>query len=181
MPACAAVNCKNRQFKGCGRTFHLFPFSRPQVLAVWLANMKRDRWTPTRRSVICCDHFEAECFDLTGQTTRLKQDAVPTIFQFPSHLKKITKPQRKPPKERTFVHPTSNVEAANTTATPKLSTSSAINYHHCYAVPQCTATLKRRLDVALDQISYLQKKVKTLQQKSRRLSKKVTLQCNTMR
>lgn len=39
---------------------------------------------------------------------------------------------------------------------------------------QSLKTVKGRLDVAVDQIDILQKKVKFLQQKSRRLSKKVT-------
>ncbi|XP_077368987.1 THAP domain-containing protein 1-like [Festucalex cinctus] len=178
MPVCAAINCKSRQFKGCGRTFHLFPLSRPQQLALWMVNMRRDKWTPTRRSLLCSDHFDAECFDRTGQTTRLWEDAVPTIFQLPKHLQKRTKPSRKAPKERNFAPATLNKrngEAAKsstpTQAMPKLS---VILDDHRYALPVSPATVKKKLDVAFEQIINLQNKVHMLQQRSRRLQGKVT-------
>ncbi|XP_014678484.1 PREDICTED: uncharacterized protein LOC106818278 [Priapulus caudatus] len=38
-------------------------------------------------SIECSDHFTGNCFDHSGQTTRLAEDAVPILFGFPDHLK----------------------------------------------------------------------------------------------
>jgi len=73
-----------------------FPLKNPQRLEKWVCNMKRadkkdknKMWTPTSSSALCSEHFNPECFDKTGQTTRLKKDAVPTLFDLPEHLKKV--------------------------------------------------------------------------------------------
>ncbi|XP_054644954.1 excitatory amino acid transporter 4 isoform X3 [Dunckerocampus dactyliophorus] len=50
--------------------------------------MRRDRWIPAARSQLCSSHFTEENLDRTGQTVRLGQNAVPTIFDFPDHLLK---------------------------------------------------------------------------------------------
>lgn len=81
----------------------------------------------------------------------------------------ITKASRKPPKARN-----SDVGKAETEATPESPKSSSIYTDHSYSTLQSPRALKRKLDGAVDQIDHLQKKVKTLQQKSRRLGKKVT-------
>ncbi len=61
-----------------------YPSSRPSLLQKWTENTRRDQWEPKRTSVLCSDHFTEECFDRTGQTTRLRENAVPTIFDFPT-------------------------------------------------------------------------------------------------
>ena len=52
--------------------------------------MRRDHWTPKPHSTLCSDHFEEKHFDRTGQTTWLRADAVPTLFNFPRHLIKVS-------------------------------------------------------------------------------------------
>ena len=57
---------------------------------LWLVKMKRDGFNPSATAVLCSDHFEEHCFDRSGQATRLRDDAVPTIFDFPEHLQKVS-------------------------------------------------------------------------------------------
>uniref|UniRef100_A0A8C4R2W2 THAP-type domain-containing protein n=1 Tax=Eptatretus burgeri TaxID=7764 RepID=A0A8C4R2W2_EPTBU len=80
MPSCAAINCSNQQTKGSGKTFHLFPRRSPNLLRQWILKVRRKKWVPSSRSVLCSDHFEESCFDRTGAVVRLKMDAVPTLF-----------------------------------------------------------------------------------------------------
>uniref|UniRef100_UPI00358FFAC5 uncharacterized protein n=1 Tax=Myxine glutinosa TaxID=7769 RepID=UPI00358FFAC5 len=80
MPSCAAINCSNQQTKGSGKTFHLFPRRSPNLLRQWILKVRREKWVPSSRSVLCSDHFEESCFDRTGAVVRLKMDAVPTLF-----------------------------------------------------------------------------------------------------
>ncbi|KAK3874656.1 hypothetical protein Pcinc_020408 [Petrolisthes cinctipes] len=104
MVRCAAYGCKNGDWnikRNSGITFHRFPNKEKHETRYnkWLRNMRWEKWTPGRRSVICSYHFSAECFDRTGKTVRLRSSAVPTIFDFPSRLCKKLK-KRKPPMRR---------------------------------------------------------------------------------
>jgi len=66
------------------------PHSKPELLKRWVVNIRRQDFTPSRKSVICSDHFEDHWFDRTGQTVRLRDGAVPTIFSLPAHLIKVS-------------------------------------------------------------------------------------------
>ncbi|XP_069475995.1 THAP domain-containing protein 2-like isoform X2 [Ambystoma mexicanum] len=100
---CSAINCKNRHRAaskdGVGRavTFHKFPKD-PARRTAWVAAVRRIAdgglpWSPSTSSSLCSAHFKEEAFDRTGQTVRLRQEAVPTIFNFPQHLPEV--PRRK--------------------------------------------------------------------------------------
>ena len=82
--------------------------------------MKRAGWKPTKHSVLCEKHFQAqdyvtppcklEAFDideemkkaLTPSKKYLKADAVPPIFDFPPHLQSNVA-ARKPPAKRKLI------------------------------------------------------------------------------
>ena len=66
--------------------FLRFPHSDPQRMRRWVINMRRDKWNPTARSLLCSKHFTEECFDKTGKTVRLRKTALPTNFLFPKNL-----------------------------------------------------------------------------------------------
>lgn len=51
----------------------------------WMRACRRDR-QPSKHAVLCSNHFSPEWFDRTGQTVRLREGAVPTIFDYPKHL-----------------------------------------------------------------------------------------------
>ncbi|KAM5194719.1 THAP domain-containing protein 2-like isoform 2-T2 [Mantella aurantiaca] len=174
MPACAAINCTSRQTRGCGKSFHRFPHGRPEILKKWVMNMKRDTFKPSSKAVLCSDHFEEFCFDRTGQTIRLRVDAVPTVFSFPGKSRKDRKfhiptlvledddqPFSFPPPSLPEQVPTHNVVEKQVTL------------EHDYCIMDSPKALKKRLDEALNTLHNVKRRLKITQQKFRRLKFKV--------
>lgn len=67
------------------------------LLKLWLYQIKRGNWEPSKYSVICSEHFTEDCFVVKGlQNSRrtLKSDAYPTIFSMAIYSE--------PPKKKTF-------------------------------------------------------------------------------
>ncbi|GBM33484.1 THAP domain-containing protein 1 [Araneus ventricosus] len=84
---CCAFGCNEKFIKGGPITFHSFPKDETRR-KLWESKLKRENFKATNYSRICSRHFSEDCFErekLGG--TWLKKDAVPTIFDFPSHLK----------------------------------------------------------------------------------------------
>ncbi|KAM9171133.1 THAP domain-containing protein 2 [Pangshura tecta] len=84
--SCAAAGCAAVYNKSVNVSFHRFPLD-PKRRKEWIRLVKRNNFVPGKHTFLCSKHFESSCFDLTGQTRRLRMDAVPTIFDFPDHLK----------------------------------------------------------------------------------------------
>lgn len=55
----------------------------------WEVALRRDGFVANDRSMVCSEHFRNQDFDRTGQTVRLKANAVPTIFNFPAHIQRV--------------------------------------------------------------------------------------------
>ncbi|KAH8008711.1 hypothetical protein HPB51_003358 [Rhipicephalus microplus] len=90
--SCVAFGCTNRAKQKPGITFHVFPKDKT-LRDAWQRAVRRDGWEPKNADVLCSEHSEANCFDRTGQTTRLRPGTIPTIFPaFPAHLQKPRKP-----------------------------------------------------------------------------------------
>ena len=68
-----------------------FPLNNQELLSRWLEQMRRTFWYPESTSHICSRHFTPDCFRqyLSGQY-RLKEDAVPTIWNLPSNLARVS-------------------------------------------------------------------------------------------
>nr|XP_037278211.1 THAP domain-containing protein 6-like [Rhipicephalus microplus] len=173
MPACCAVNCTSRPEKSSGKTFHLFPRSKPDLYRRWVVNLRRDKWTPSPGSSLCSDHFTDNCFDRTGARTRLQPDAVPTLFSFPKHLEKRTA-ERKPPKQRTAIVDVTPVEQPNDNTPTTVQENSAHVAEHSYAVLDTPKTLKRKLDACTDSAATVKRKLKLSLERERRLRRKVS-------
>lgn len=102
MPSCSARGCSNRSGRGAKVTFHLFPKNN-EARQKWVPATGRKNWSPGKRAVLCSEHFEEECFDRTGQTTRLRIGAIPTKGKFapkikknPIHIKQEPEDEQKP-------------------------------------------------------------------------------------
>ena len=92
---CVAAGCSNTYSDNVS----LFKFPKDPVLRhKWVKNVQRTRaqWNgPSDHSVLCSQHFDSSCFerdsDLASQMgmqkrRRLKEDAVPTLFERPRAL-----------------------------------------------------------------------------------------------
>ncbi|KAE8632293.1 hypothetical protein XENTR_v10001507 [Xenopus tropicalis] len=172
MPACAAINCTSRQTRGCGKSFHRFPHGRPEVLKKWVMNMRRDKFKPSSKAVLCSDHFEEFCFDRTGQTIRLRTDAVPTVFAFPGKMKKDRKSRHS---AIVFEYPEEPSQYSFSFQEPTMQepNEKCVTAEHDYCITDSPRTLKKRLDDALGSLQSMKRRLKITQQKFRRLKFKV--------
>lgn len=60
-----------------------------EVRSLWERAVRREGWCAKDGDRLCSVHFTPDCFDRTGQTTRLRVGSVPTVFPaFPPHLQK---------------------------------------------------------------------------------------------
>lgn len=76
---CSVPNC--RTAPGDRRNFYKFPLHDPERLDLWLRNMGRNNWTPSRHQYICHQHFSSSNFKVCSGVRYLKNSAVPTLFQ----------------------------------------------------------------------------------------------------
>jgi hypothetical protein len=56
------------------------PFSNKSLLEKWISTIGEQNIKISKFATVCSKHFHESCFDKTGQTTRLYQDAYPTLF-----------------------------------------------------------------------------------------------------
>ncbi|XP_075709022.1 THAP domain-containing protein 2-like [Rhinoderma darwinii] len=155
---CVAFGCSNNSKRGNLVTFHRFP-ANPERRKQWLNLMNREYFSPSLHTFLCSRHFDESCFDRTGQTVRLRTNAVPTIFIYPDHmvekiaLKKaaITKSEEKP-------------SPGSATAIQKYSASHG---DHSYCLPR-PAEIKKKIWDLERKLEIAHKKIKIYQQRERR-------------
>ncbi|XP_014667352.1 PREDICTED: THAP domain-containing protein 2-like isoform X1 [Priapulus caudatus] len=86
---CCAYNCRNcrsKATKAAKITFHKFPKD-DQRRKEWTESLRRKDFQPSEASSLCSEHFTDDCFDRTGQTVRLRDTAIPSIYNFPGQFK----------------------------------------------------------------------------------------------
>ncbi|XP_057689689.1 zinc finger protein 91 [Corythoichthys intestinalis] len=98
MPQCSAFGCRNRSDGKYNNppdvSFHAFPLRKEALIKLWLKNVGRLEFTPSKSSKLCSAHFRPSCFQSdpyekygleSSENHRpkkrmLKEDAVPTEF-----------------------------------------------------------------------------------------------------
>lgn len=55
----------------------------------WTLAVRGEGYVASSRSMVCSCHFRPEDFDRTGQTVRIRDAAVPSIFKFSEHIPKV--------------------------------------------------------------------------------------------
>ncbi|XP_031143471.1 THAP domain-containing protein 2-like [Sander lucioperca] len=163
---CAVVGCsngRNAKTKQQGITFHRFPKDKVKRQA-WTVALRRRDFEPHARSVVCSCHFKPEDFDMTGQTTRLREGAIPS---FPNHLSKV--PSRPTPRSSR----TSQKAAAECPDVPvQLSEDlQKSNLDHQYALDP--VKVKKKLTEAQEKVEELQRDLRNAKDRERRNKKTV--------
>ncbi|XP_076159009.1 THAP domain-containing protein 6-like [Alosa pseudoharengus] len=154
---CAAYSCSNRRTianRARGITFHKFPKDK-DVRKKWEVALRREGFTASASSVLCSQHFKQGDFDRTGQTVRLRDGVIPSVFSFPGRLKRgrATSTSRRA-KERLPVASQDSQEMATSHPQPQP------NDDHGYALPASPSSLKSRLNEALARVESLEREKK---------------------
>ncbi|MEE6464282.1 hypothetical protein FKM82_006224 [Ascaphus truei] len=133
----------------------------PAKRSKWVCLTGRDLFIPNNETVLCSDHFEDHCFDRTGQTVRLREDSVPTLFA--GIRKRPGKCVTKLPLKRNF-----KMEADSDSLSPG---GPSVISDHCYALA-CPETAKKKIAELQRQNETLKKTMKSNRQRERRLARK---------
>ena len=83
--SCSAYNCTNRHAKESMLKFHHFPVKNIELCKRWVTATKRDNFVPTINHYLCSEHFTADDY-VFSNSKRLKENSVPSAFNFPAHL-----------------------------------------------------------------------------------------------
>lgn len=85
---CSASGCENGRSSAV--SLHYYP-NDPYLRRLWAGAVDRPNWTPKKRSLLCSDHFAADCYErspilqnefgLSTKYAKLKSGSVPTIFK----------------------------------------------------------------------------------------------------
>ena len=150
--------------------------------------MRRDKWKPTKNTVLCSKHFADEEFEPEAehrQKRDLRKTAVPTIFDYPEHLQPKRPKLRKPPCDRSSASSSqANCEEGGEkelgVEDQKELINRAAEHDHDYSMPS-SLVLKQKLERAQKEIAALKLKLaaeqkKTSFQKKRNLNLKSTIE-----
>ncbi|KAL2092151.1 hypothetical protein ACEWY4_011949 [Coilia grayii] len=166
---CAAYGCSNQRTetsKDNAVTFHRFPKEGARRQA-WVQALKREGFVPKPRTLICSCHFVPDDFDRTGQTVRLREGAIPSIFNFPKHLSKRSRSRSsRTSKSAGEPYPTQQAPARE----PGVSVTAVLQDHQYCLDP---VTTKKKLKEYQDQIEKLRRELRNAKDRERRQRKTV--------
>ncbi|XP_073322204.1 THAP domain-containing protein 6-like isoform X2 [Pagrus major] len=164
--SCAALGCVHRctvQTRSRGITFHRFPKDQ-ELRKQWEEALRREGFCATQSSTLCSEHFRQEDFDRTGQTVRIRNGAIPSVFSFPAHLQRpvatrTSRTSKKAP-ESPSVDGSQPVQETEPLPVP--------NVDHSYALPTSPDDLRARLSEALARVESLEREKRNAKDRERR-------------
>ncbi|CAJ1074846.1 THAP domain-containing protein 6-like [Xyrichtys novacula] len=165
-----------------------------------IATRREKGFVASESSRLCSEHFRAEDFDRTGQIVRLRDGVTPSVFSFPSRLRRPvatrnTRTSRKAaeslPVDLSQQVPKSGPPSNDPLATRNTGTSTRAegsrpvyfshvlktgpppNNDHPYALPDSPSHLKTRLSEALARVESLERERLNLRARERRAKKTI--------
>ncbi|XP_051906174.1 THAP domain-containing protein 1 [Hippocampus zosterae] len=191
---CSAYGCKNRYHKDKDISFHKFPLARPDICGKWVTAMRRNNFKPTKYSNICSQHFTKECFKRECNNRVLKENAVPSLFDFNPDIKVKQSECLEDPFPSEIHFPLSfpltsapvmeEAESEPVRSPPDIPGDTVmVSCDHNYTAED-SARQKKRIQQLEEQLELLRKKLKTTQQKCRRQErqlKSLRVSCKTGR
>ncbi|XP_043912935.1 THAP domain-containing protein 2 isoform X2 [Protopterus annectens] len=142
-----------------------FPLD-PKRRKEWVRLVRRKNFVPGKYTFLCSKHFEPSCFDLTGQTRRLRIDAIPTIFDFRVHLK-----SRKPRFRKVFQDTDCDVTQTGPSNCILTGIKRQVNLDHSYAF-KSPLEAKHRIIKLEKEVECLRRKIRMYMQKERRATRR---------
>ena len=184
---CCIKNCKERQKHGANVSFHQFP-KNPELKKQWVKAIKCDNFEPSSHSRVCSKHFASDCFVGSPWSSKriLSVTAIPNVSY-------VCKTQHM---QETDIINVPGIETENETASLKTEIEED-SLRHTVGTVEENASLEKPLkkkrkvyvgdfeecDVINEKGNYAQiinttiakknNQVKTLQQKNRRLTRKI--------
>lgn len=151
-----------------------FPLRNKNLLAKWLAAVRRKNWQPTASSVLCSDHFTPDCFRYYTLNRHLREDAVPTIFEFPEHMQSAAKAFKQTIEINKVIDISKDMMSSNSvkkkTQQPHVNPLNRIKIEHSYHLPGSPGQLRKFMDIKLQKEC---KKTKMLSDRCRAADKRL--------
>ncbi|KAG9276001.1 THAP domain-containing protein 6-like [Astyanax mexicanus] len=168
---CVAFGCYNRrntETRSRGITFHKFP-SNIDLRRQWEFAIKRERFVASQSSKLCSEHFEPDDFDRTGQIVRLRDGAIPSVFNLSSHLQKPAAVRNAKNSKKAEESLPLDLFQNSPESEPQPSDD------HSYALPDSPTHLKARLREALRKVESLEREKLNAEARERRAQKTIKI------
>uniref|UniRef100_A0A3Q1FHH0 THAP domain-containing protein 6-like n=1 Tax=Acanthochromis polyacanthus TaxID=80966 RepID=A0A3Q1FHH0_9TELE len=178
MPAhCAAYKCKVRrttETRKLGITFHRFPRDYG-LRRKWEVALRREGFAANDESVLCSNHFQPDEFDRAGQICRLRPGVIPSVFNFPAHL-------RRPKATRTTATSRKAMESLHISQhATKKEPQPNVDLDHNYSLPSSPSVLKARFSEAAARLWSMEKKKRNAEVRERRAKTTIKALLNVLK
>ncbi|XP_054608400.1 THAP domain-containing protein 2-like [Dunckerocampus dactyliophorus] len=173
--SCSAWNCTNRftvQTRSNGISFHRFPKNK-ELRKQWQTAAKREGISGGPSSMLCSEHFRPVDFDRTGQTVRIRDGAVPSIFSFPAYLLKGPSSIVATRMSQTSQKACKTLSLDCSQLVQETKPLPVPSVDHSYALPS-SHDLRARLKKALDRVESLEREMRNAKDRERRAKNAVS-------
>ncbi|XP_072563883.1 THAP domain-containing protein 6-like [Paramormyrops kingsleyae] len=135
----------------------------------WEVALRREGFSANDASRLCHEHFRQEDFDRTGQTVRIRDGALPSVFRFPTHL-------QRPMATRTTLTSVRAQENLSVDCSLPVQETEALpdpSVDHSYALPTSLENLRTRLNEIFSRVESMEREKRKAKDRERRAKNRV--------